>query len=109
MTAPRDDGPLRALEVVARRSAKARERLEAWTELLERETRKHPLRSLAVALGVGFVLGGCLSSRVAASLVGAGARIGLRMAVVPLLAQGFVALGESLRALRAPATDVGTL
>jgi hypothetical protein len=59
-----------------------------------------------VALGVGFVLGGGLFSRVTARLVGAGARIGLRMAVIPLMAQGLIALGEGLHAPRAGATEV---
>ena len=66
-----------ALEVVASRSSPARQRLDALTVLLERETRKHPLRSLAVALGVGFVLGGvglCLGV-----IVGYGARRGRRL------------------------------
>jgi hypothetical protein len=109
MTAPRDDGPWGALKVVPRRSSAARERFDAWTELLERETRKHPLRALAVALGVGVVLGGGLFSGVTARLVGAGARIGLRMAVVPLMAQGLIALGECLHAPRADATEVREL
>ena len=99
-----DSGPWGALEVVARRSSEARERLGAWTELLARETRKHPIRSVAVALGVGFVLGGGLFSRVTARLVGVGARIGLRMAIVPMMAQGLAVLAEGLRA---PATEVG--
>ena len=101
---PRDDGPWGALEVVARRSSEARERLGAWTEVLARETRKHPIRSVAVALGVGFVLGGGLFSRVTARLVAVGARIGLRMAVVPLMAQGLAALTDGLRP---PPTEVG--
>lgn len=77
-----------------------------WTELLVQETRKNPLRSVAVALGVGFVLGGGLFSRLTARVLGAGARMGLRMAVVPLMAQGLVALGETLLAPRAAPIEV---
>ena len=95
------------LALVARRSSEARERLDAWTEALVRETRRHPIRAVGVALGVGFVLGGGLFSRVTARLLGVGARIGLRMAVVPLMAQGLAALTEGLRPPPAPATEVG--
>ena len=103
----RADGPLAALEHVARRSAEARERLDAWTERLVRETRRHPIRTVAWALGAGFVLGGGLSSRLVARVVGAGLRIGLRMAAVPLMTQGLVALGDGLRAQRFPPAEVG--
>jgi hypothetical protein len=76
-----------------------------WTARLSREAREHPLRLVGVALGVGFVLGGGLYSRLAARLVGAGVRLGLRMAVAPLMAQGLIALGESLSAPRASSTE----
>jgi hypothetical protein len=104
---PRADGPLAALGHVARRSAEARERLDLWTARLVRETRKHPIRSVALALGAGFVLGGGLFSRLTARVVGAGLRIGLRMAAVPLMTQGLVALGDGLRAQRVPPAEVG--
>jgi hypothetical protein len=94
------------LETVARRSSEARKRIGAWREELARQTREHPVRSLAVALGVGFVLGGGLFSRVTARIVGTGLRVGLRMAVMPLVTQSLVALGDGLLTPRAP-VDVG--
>jgi hypothetical protein len=68
----------------------------AWRDRLARQTREHPMRSLAAAMGVGFVLGGGLFSRVTARIVSAGLRVGLRMAVVPLMARTLVTLGEGL-------------
>ena len=103
----REDAPLGAFQLAASRASEARERLGAWTETLARQTKEHPVRSLAVAVGVGFVLGGGLFSRITARLVGAGARVGLRMAVVPLMAQGLIALGEGLLTPRPPAVEVG--
>src|SRR5580692_10583995 len=87
---PPADAHMGALELVAKRSSEARERLGTWIETLAQEAREHPIRTVAVALGVGFVLGGGLFSRLTARIVGTGARIGLRMAVVPLMAQGLV-------------------
>jgi hypothetical protein len=101
------DVPSGALALIARRSSEARERLGTWTETLARQTREHPVRSVAVALGVGFLLGGGLFSRLTFRIVSAGARIGLRMAVVPLMAQGLVALEEGLLSPRPPAVEVG--
>jgi hypothetical protein len=99
--------PFAGLAQVARRSSEARERLDEWRDRLVRETRKHPIRSVAVALGAGFVLGGGLFSRLTMRVVGAGVRIGLRMAAVPLMTQGLVALGDGLRAQRFPPAEVG--
>lgn len=89
------------------RVSDVRQRLGAWTEQLARETRKHPIRTVAAAVGVGFVLGGGLFSRVGARLLLAGARTGVRMAVVPFIAQSLAALAEELIAPSAPPIDVG--
>ena len=104
---PPADAHMGALELVAKRSSEARERLGTWADTLAQEAREHPIRTVAVALGVGFVLGGGLFSRLTARIVGTGVRIGLRMAAVPLMAQGLVALGDGLLAPRPPAVEVG--
>jgi hypothetical protein len=105
--APRPDHrPVGTLELVARRSSQARKRVGAWRTELTRQTREHPVRSLAVALGVGFVLGGGLFSRIAVRIVGTGLKLGLRMAVVPLVTQSLITLGDGLRTPRAP-VEVG--
>lgn len=90
------------------RVSDARERLAEWSDRLARETRKHPIRTVAMAVGVGFVLGGGLFTRVTARLLMVGGRIGLRMAVVPLMAQGLAVLAEELLAPGAQPIDVGS-
>jgi hypothetical protein len=68
-----------------------RRRIGLWGEALARETKAHPGRSVALALGAGFLLGGGLFSPFTARVVAVGMRAGLRMAVVPLLTQGILA------------------
>jgi hypothetical protein len=51
---------------------------------LEKQVARNPYGMVAGAIGVGFVLGGGLFTRMTARIVGAGLRIGL-MAALPLL------------------------
>jgi hypothetical protein len=51
---------------------------------LEVQVARNPYGMVAGAIGIGFVLGGGLFTRMTARIVGAGLRIGL-MAVLPLL------------------------
>jgi hypothetical protein len=74
-----------------------RERVSTLRETLIRQTKQHPGRSAAIALGAGFLLGGGLFSRFTARVVGAGVRLGLRMAVVPFITQSLVAAVDGLR------------
>ncbi len=83
-----------ALEPVARRATKARGELESWAGRLLQQTREHPGRSVAMAVGVGYVLGGGLFSRLTARIVGTGIRIGLRTGVLPFVAEGLLVLGQ---------------
>jgi hypothetical protein len=71
-----------------------RARLGAWTDALARETRQRPGRSVAIALGVGYVLGGGLASRLTARIVGAGIRVGLRMVLLPFVTESIAALAQ---------------
>lgn len=48
---------------------------------------EHPYRTLAVAAGVGFVLGGGLLNRATGKLVATGLRMGMAAVVAPLAAQ----------------------
>lgn len=90
-------GTLRdGLNTLSRRSAQARERVNGWSETVLRYTRENPGRSVGLALGAGYVLGGGLFSGLTARLLGAAVRIGLRVAVVPLVADSIAALGEGL-------------
>jgi hypothetical protein len=46
--------------------------------------RRHPYGTVAGALGIGFILGGGLFTRLTARIIGTGLRIGL-MAALPLV------------------------
>lgn len=52
------------------------------------EIRRRPARSLALALGAGYLAGGGIGTILTARLLAVGARIALRLAVVPVLADG---------------------
>jgi hypothetical protein len=69
-------------------------RVESWVDRLARQTRKHPGRFVAAAVGVGYVLGGGLFSRLTARIVGTAVRIGLRTALLPLVTEGLFVLGQ---------------
>ena len=97
--------PFRAgLESINRRSAEARRRLNGWSATIIKHTRANPGRSVALALGAGYVLGGGLFTGLTARLVGAAVRIGLRVAVVPLVTDSIAALGGGLLGHEAGAT-----
>jgi hypothetical protein len=68
--------------------------LASWADKLTRQTREHPGRSVAMAVGVGYLLGGGLFSRLTARILGAGIRIGLRTALLPVVTEGLLALGQ---------------
>jgi hypothetical protein len=51
---------------------------------LENQVARNPYAMVAAAIGVGFVLGGGLFTRMTGQIVGAGLRLGL-MAALPLL------------------------
>jgi len=57
---------------------------------------RHPYGTVAAAVGIGYVLGGGLFSPLTASIVRLGVRIGLRLAVLPLLKQEMAELVETL-------------
>ena len=56
---------------------------------------RHPYGTVAAAVGIGYVLGGGLFSPLTASIVRLGVRIGLRLAVLPLLKQEMAELVET--------------
>jgi hypothetical protein len=63
---------------------------------LEGRARRHPYGTVAAALGIGYVLGGGLFSPLTGRLVGLGLRIGLRLAVLPMLKEELFGLAEAL-------------
>ena len=80
------------MAVVARPPSRRRKQPESLADKLVRQTREHPGRSVAMAVGVGYVLGGGLFSRLTARIVGAGLRIGLRTALLPFVMESLVTL-----------------
>jgi hypothetical protein len=79
---------------ISRRASETRKQVLAWTDSLIEQTRQHPGRSVAMAVGVGYVLGGGLFSPLTGRLLGTGIRIGLRAAVLPFVTEGLAVLGQ---------------
>lgn len=52
---------------------------------LQQQIEEHPYETLAIAAGVGFVIGGGLMSKLGAKLVATGLRVGFASAVTPVL------------------------
>lgn len=100
--------PFRAgMESINRRSADVRRRINEWSSTIVKHTRANPGRSVALALGAGYVLGGGLFSGLTARLVSTAVRIGLRVAVVPLVTDSIAALGGGLLGNESAAEDDG--
>lgn len=57
---------------------------------------RHPYGTVAAAIGIGYVLGGGLFTPLTARIVRYGIRIGLRLAVLPLLKQEVAEIMESI-------------
>ena len=70
--------------------------LSALRNRLDEETEQHPLRTVALAVGAGYVLGGGLFSKLSARLLGVGLRVGLRMAFIPFVTQSLAVWSEDL-------------
>jgi hypothetical protein len=56
-----------------------------------RQLEEHPYRTLAVAAGVGYVLGGGLFTSLTASLV----RVGVRAALLPMVQHAITGIAEA--------------
>jgi ElaB/YqjD/DUF883 family membrane-anchored ribosome-binding protein len=56
---------------------------------------RNPYGTIAAALGIGYVLGGGLFSPLTGRVVGLGLRIGLRLAVLPLLKRELSELAQA--------------
>ena len=62
---------------------------------IQGRVKRNPYGTVAAAVGIGYVLGGGLFSPLTARIVGLGLRIGLRLAVLPLLKQEMAELVET--------------
>jgi hypothetical protein len=76
---------------------------QAWSKTREAITgldingrvRRNPYGSVAAALGIGYVLGGGIFTPLTARIVGLGLRLGMRLALLPLLKQELSELAET--------------
>jgi len=57
---------------------------------------RHPFGTVAAALGIGYVLGGGLFTPLTGRIVRLGVRIGMRLAVLPLLKQEMAEIVSSM-------------
>ena len=93
-TAEEEDHRGIAWDSVASTATVARRRVEQWYETVLREIDERPVRTVALAVGAGYVLGGGILSRLTFRMVGVAARLILRVAVVPVMVQGILAITE---------------
>ena len=84
-----------AAKRASRSTSRRRTQVESLADKLRRQTREHPGRSVAMAVGVGYLLGGGLFSRLTARIVGTAIRIGLRTALLPFVTEGLLVLGQN--------------
>ena len=77
----------------------SRQRIDGWRVTLSEQINEHPVRTVAIALGTGYLLAGGLFTRLTARLVGLGIRIALRVGP-RLVPQSVPALREGLLSRR---------
>ena len=68
----------------------------AWSRALARETQERPIRTVALSLGTGFILGGGLFSPLTARRAGLGLRLGFRLLALPVVVEGLGAFAASV-------------
>lgn len=72
---------------------------ETWEEargFVSKELREHPFRTLLLAVGAGYVVGGGLFSVLTGKIVGTSARVALRAVTLPMMLQGGMDIAERL-------------
>src|SRR5688572_20682589 len=88
----RTNEPARLLTAVD----EAKRSVEAFAEDLRTRVEEEPVKTLAIALGAGYIVGGGLFSALTGRLLYGGLRIGLRMAALPLVREELMGLIESI-------------
>jgi hypothetical protein len=61
---------------------------------LKGRVKRNPYGSMAAAVGIGYVLGGGIFTPLTARIVGLGLRLGMRLALLPMLKQELFELAE---------------
>ena len=94
------EGAAEAVRAGARIASKAtsevRSRVTSWRQTVVREAQERPGRTAAIALGAGYLLGGGLFSSLTARIVGTAVRVGLRLALIPLVTQTVASLSDGV-------------
>jgi hypothetical protein len=67
-----------------------------WLRTLNRETVEHPLRTVGIVAGAGFVLGGGLFTPLTFRTLRSGIHLALRLGVLPALTRGLALMGARL-------------
>ena len=88
----RSTEPARLLSAVD----EARRSVESFAEDLKTRVEEEPVKTLAMALGAGYILGGGLFSALTGRLLYGGLRIGLRVAALPLVREELLGLIETI-------------
>src|SRR5688572_4402891 len=88
----RTNEPARLLSAVD----EAKRSLESFADDLRTRVEEEPVKTLAIALGAGYIVGGGLFSALTGRLLYGGLRIGLRMAALPLVREELMGLIESI-------------
>ncbi len=63
---------------------------------IEERVNRNPYGSIAAALGIGYVLGGGIFTPLTSRIVALGLRIGIRLAVLPMLKDEISVLADTL-------------
>lgn len=63
---------------------------------IEERVNRNPYGSIAAALGIGYVLGGGIFTPLTSRIVALGLRIGIRLAVLPMLKDEISVLADAL-------------
>jgi hypothetical protein len=63
---------------------------------IEERVNRNPYGSIAAALGIGYVLGGGIFTPLTSKIVALGLRIGIRLAVLPMLKDEISVLADAL-------------
>jgi len=74
----------------------ARRSVESFAEDLRTRVQEEPVKTLAMALGAGYIVGGGLFSALTGRLLYGGLRIGLRVAALPLVREELLGLIETI-------------
>jgi hypothetical protein len=74
----------------------ARRSVQSIAEDLRDRVEDQPLKTLAMALGAGYVLGGGLFTALTGRLLFGGIRIGVRLAALPLVREELLGMVESI-------------